>query len=187
MRPKGDNNAAARDLRLARDSYTQGLAHQPRPALAGRLHVQLGNVCYYQEDYSAALPELTTAYRLLEPNQSKDLVLYHIGICEQRLGRFDDADRTFQLVQQQFPQSSYVNPARAHEGIHGFYVQVGVYSQPKDIDAAARAVAAIGSVPLKTVDKNRTTIRTADVPSYSQAQQLRARLTPQYPDARVMP
>jgi len=186
-RPKPDNAAAARDFRLARDSYTHGLAYDPRPEIAGRLHVQLGNVCYYQEDYSAAVPELTTAYNLLDPSQPKDLVLYHIGICEQRLGRFDDADRTFQRVQQDYPNSAYAAPAKAHQGIRGFYVQLGAYSQPRDIESAARAAAAAGSAPLKTSEKGLTIIRTADVPSYGQAEQLRERLALQYPDARVMP
>jgi len=186
-RPKPDNTTAARDLGMARDSYSHGLAANPRPTVAARLHAQLGNVCYYQEDYSAAVPELMTAYNLLDPSQSKDIVLYRIGICEQRLGRFDDADRSFQRVQQDYPNSAYVAPAHAHQGIHGFYVQIGAYSRDSDIDKAARAVAAVGSAPLKTTSKNLTVVRTADVPSYGQAEQLRNRLAVQYPDARVMP
>ena len=187
IRPKADNAAAAHDFSMARESYSHGLTCNPRPAIAGRLHVQLGNVCYYQEDYSAAVPELTAAYNILDSSQPKDLILYHIGICEQRLGRFDDADRTFQRVQQEYPNCAYAAPAKAHQGIRGFYVQLGAYSQSRDIDNAARAVASAGSAPLKTTEKGLTVIRTADVPSYGQAQQLRERLAAQYPDARVMP
>jgi tetratricopeptide (TPR) repeat protein len=187
IRPKPDNAAAAHDFAMARQSYSRGLTYDPRPTIAGRLHVQLGNVCYYQEDYSAAIPEFTAAYAILESSQPKDLVLYHIGICEQRLGRFDDADRTFQRVQQDYPNCAYAAPARAHQGIRGFYVQLGAYSQSRDIDNAARAVSAAGSAPLKTSQKGLTIIRTADVPSYGQAEQLRDRLAAQYPDARVMP
>jgi hypothetical protein len=40
---------------------------------------------------------------------------------------------------------------------------------------------------LKTTEKGLTVIRTADVPSYAQAQQLRQQLASLYPDARVMP
>jgi tetratricopeptide (TPR) repeat protein len=187
-RPKADNAAAAHDFAMARESYSHGLTYDPRPTIAARLHVQLGNVCYYQEDYSAAVPELTTAYALLDSSQPKDLVLYHIGICEQRLGRFDDADRTFQRVQQEYPNCAYAAPARSHQGIRGFYVQLGAYSQSRDVDNAARAIAAAGSAPLKTSSqRGLTIIRTADVPSYGQAEQLRDRLAAQYPDARVMP
>ena len=110
-----------------------------------------------------------------------------MGVCEQRLGRFDDADRTFQRVEQQYPGSEYVPYARSREGIRGFYVQVGVYSKQSDIQKAASAVASAGSAPLKTNDKGLTVIRTSDVPSYDQAQDLKERLASRYPDARVMP
>ena len=187
QRQKDDNAAAARDLAMARDSYTHGLNSDPRPVLAARLHAQLGNVCYYQEDYSTAVRELEIAYAQSHDPQPKDLILYHIGIGQQRLGRFEDADRSFLLLQQDYPNSPCCAGARAHQGIRGFYVQVGAYSQAADIDKAAGAVAAAGSVPLKTTDKGLTIVRTADVPSFGQAEQLRSRLAGQYPDARVMP
>jgi tetratricopeptide (TPR) repeat protein len=187
QRPKDDNAAAARDLAMARDSYTRALNCDPRPVLAARLHAQLGNVCYYQEDYSTAVRELEIARAQLQAPQSKDLILYHIGIGQQRLGRFEDADRSFLKLQQDYPNSPYCAGARSHQGIRGFYVQVGAYSRLADIDKAANAVANAGSVPLKTTDKGLTIVRTADVPSFAQAEQLKARLTAQYPDARVMP
>jgi tetratricopeptide (TPR) repeat protein len=187
QRPKDDNAAAARDLAMARDSYARGLNCDPRPVLAARLHAQLGNVCYYQEDYATAVRELGIARAQLRDPQSKDLILYHIGIGLQRLGRFDDADRSFQQLQQEYPKSPYCAGARAHQGIRGFYVQVGAYSQVADIDKAASAVAAAGSVPLKTTDKGLTIVRSADVPSFRLAEQLRQRLSGEYPDARVMP
>ena len=186
IRPKADNAAAAHDFSMARESYSHGLTCNPRPAIAGRLHVQLGNVCYYQEDYSAAVPELTAAYNILDSSQPKDLILYHIGICEQRLGRFDDADRTFQRVQQEYPNCAYAAPAKAHQGIRGFYVQLGTYSQSRDIDNAARAVPPPAQRPEN--DRKRT-----DRHPHRRCTILRpgptATRTPgsQYPDARVMP
>ncbi|HEX4054002.1 MAG TPA: tetratricopeptide repeat protein [Tepidisphaeraceae bacterium] len=187
VRPKSDPAASARDSAMARDSYLRGLSQNPRPAVAARLRAQLGNVAYYQNDFSTALRELSDAYRSVGDPAAKPLILYHMGICEQRLGRFEDADRTFQRVQQDYPGSEYAAHARAHEGIRGFYVQLGAYSRQSDINEAAGAVAAVGSAPLKTTDGNLTVIRTADVPSYEQAEQLKARLAGRYPDARVMP
>ncbi len=186
-RPKSDTADAVRDLALARDSYVNGLSQNPRPAVAVRLHAQLGNVSFYQNDYSAALREFDAAYGLTDDPQDKPLILYHMGVCEQRLGRFDDADRTFQRVQQDYPDSQYVAYARSRQGIRGFYVQVGAYSQLSDIEKAASAVAAAGSPPLKTTRGPLTVIRTSDVPSYAQAQELKERLASRYPDARVMP
>jgi tetratricopeptide (TPR) repeat protein len=187
MRPKVDNAASARDLAMARDSYVKGLSHDPRPTLAARLHAQLGNVCYYQQDYSTAVVELGTAFNMMDNSQPKDLVLYHMGVGQQRLGRFADADSTFQRLLQDYPNSLYAGAAKAHQGVHGFYVQVGAYAKESDIESAARAIAAAGSAPLKTSNKGLTVMRTADVPSFAQAEQLRERLAGQYPDARVMP
>jgi len=186
-RPKSDTADAIRDLALARDSYASGLSRNPRPAIAVRLHAQLGNVTFYQDDYSTALREFDAAYSLADAPENKPLILYHMAVCEQRLGRFDDADRTFQRVQQEYPSSEYVPYARARQGIRGYYVQVGAYSKLSDIDRAASAVATTGSPPLKTTSGALTVIRTSNVPSYAQAQELKAQLASRYPDARVMP
>jgi tetratricopeptide (TPR) repeat protein len=187
MRPKVDNEAAAHDLEMARDSYSKGLSHDPRPTLAARLHAQLGNVCYNQQDYSAAVPELNAAFNATDTAEPKDWILYRMGVGQQRLGRFEDADVSFQRLVQDYPNSQYAGPARGHKGIRGFFVQLGAYSRQSDIDAAARAVSAAGSAPLKTYTKGLTVIRTADVPSFGQAEGLRDRLVGAYPDARVMP
>jgi tetratricopeptide (TPR) repeat protein len=186
-REKRDETAKSRDLALARDSYTNGLSYTPRPAVAERLHVQLANVCYHQEDFPMALREFGIAITLLDQPQFKPQILYEMGVCEQCLGRFEDADRTFQNVQQQYAGTEYAGYARSRSGIRGFYVQVGAYSQPADIDRAATAVAASGSVPMKTTHSGLTVIRTADVPSFGQAERLKALLAGAYPDARVMP
>jgi tetratricopeptide (TPR) repeat protein len=186
-RPKADSADAIRDLSLASESYTNGLSHDPQPAIATRLHAQLGNVSFYQNDYSAALREFDAAYSLSGEPENKPLILYHMAVCEQRLGRFDDADRTFQRVQQQYPSSEFVPYARARQGIRGYYVQVGAYSKPSDINRAAAAIATTGSPPLKTTSGALTVIRTSDVQSYAEAQELKAQLASRYPDARVMP
>jgi tetratricopeptide (TPR) repeat protein len=187
MRPKADNVASVRDLGLAHESYTKGLSQNPRPELATRLHAQLGNVCYNEQDYSAAVPELTAAFNSPDAGLPKDLLLYHMGVGQQRIGRFEDADASFQRLQRDYPSSRYAGAARAHQGVHGFYVQVGAYSRQSDINAAARAVTAAGSAPLKTTQNGLTVIRTADVPSFAQAEEMRDRLKGPYPDARVMP
>jgi tetratricopeptide (TPR) repeat protein len=186
-RPKADSADAIRDLSLASESYTNGLSHDPQPAIATRLHAQLGNVSFYQNDYSAALREFDAAYSLSGESENKPLILYHMAVCEQRLGRFDDADRTFQRVQQEYPSSEFVPYARARQGIRGYYVQVGAYSKPSDINRAAAAIATTGSPPLKTTSGALTVIRTSDVQSYAEAQELKAQLASRYPDARVMP
>jgi tetratricopeptide (TPR) repeat protein len=185
--PKPDPAAAGADLTAARRDYTSGLQCNPYPELAMRLHERLGNVAYYEDDYAVAAQQLTVAYNMLDDPAWKAGVLYRIGNCLQRLGRFEDADRTFQAVQDQFPGTQVAHWAAEKEGVHGFYVLVGVFSQQADIDKAAAAVAAAGAVPTQSQGKGVTIVRTAGIPTYRQANSLRARLIGLYPDARVMP
>jgi tetratricopeptide (TPR) repeat protein len=184
-RPKPDASAAARDLALAHDAYLAGLSQRPTLALSGLLHGQLGNIAYYRNDFATALREFSAAQAQLDQPQWKAWVLYRMGICQQCLSRFEDADRTFEQVRQDYPGTEPAARAAARQGIRGFYVQIGAYGRFADIQKAA--VTAVGLVPLKTTDKNLTVIRTADMPSYAQAQQFRAQLAGEYPDAMVMP
>jgi tetratricopeptide (TPR) repeat protein len=186
-RPKPDPTAALQDLAAARSAYTAALSHQPSRQLEPILHGQLGNVSFYMDDYAAAHREWTLAYGSITDPQLKESLLYGIGVCQQRLGRFADADQTFEKVQAAYPNTDYAQRARAHQGVSGFYVQVGAFRQSDDADRAAAAIRAVGSLPLMTVRNNLTIIRTPDVPTYAQAMELRSRLKVQYPDARVMP
>jgi len=174
-----------RDLERARQAYALALTQHPSRALEAQLHGHLGNASFYQDDYATALQEFTLANAQLQPPDEK--VLYLIGVCQQRLGRFIDADRTFQQVQQQYPRTEAAGWARTLEGARGFYVQVGAFSSDADAQRAAAAVASVGAIPTKTMHNDLTVIRTVDVRSWNTAMQLRARLISQYPDAQVKP
>jgi tetratricopeptide (TPR) repeat protein len=185
--PKNDASAFNADLIAARSAYTLGLGYHPSKSLEGLLHGQLGNVCFYLDDYSAALHEWNLAYAQLTKPEWKQWLLYRIGECQQRLGRFLDADRTFESVQQTYPGTEAANRARAHQGVRGFYVQVGAFSQPGAAAAAVSAITAVGAVPMKMMEKGLTVIRTQSFSSYSQAMELKGRLAGKYPDAVILP
>jgi cell division septation protein DedD len=112
---------------------------------------------------------------------------YYMGICQQRLGRFTDADGSFQRVEADFPNTEPAKRAHLREGLRGFYVQVGAFADADDAAKAAGAVSAAGGIAMKTSSKNLTVIRSGNVPSYAQAVVLRSRLAGQYPDASVVP
>jgi tetratricopeptide (TPR) repeat protein len=173
------------DLERARQAYALALTQHPSRPLEAQLHGHLGNASFYQDDYATALQEFTLANAQLQPPDEK--VLYLIGVCQQRLGRFIDADRTFQQVQQQYPRTEAAGWARTLEGARGFYVQVGAFSSDADAQRAAAAVASIGAIPTKTMHNDLTIIRTVDVRSWDSAMAVRARLISQYPDAQVKP
>jgi len=186
-RRKPDAAATAADLAAARHDYALALSEKPSLPLEARLHGQLANVAYFQEDFATALQQWTLAYAQLEDPQSKPWVLYRMGLCQQRLGRFADADRTFVMVQEQCPGTEVAARAKAHQGVRGFYVQVGAFSQAEDVAKAAAAVTAAGSIPQQAEEKGLTIVRTSGVPSYALAVALRSKLAAHYPDARIMP
>jgi tetratricopeptide (TPR) repeat protein len=159
----------------------------PDKALTPLLHGQLGYVAFGQDDYPTALREFSMAFDQLDPSQPKASMLYLMGVCQQRIGRFDDADRTFLSVRQNYPGTDSAKEAEAHYGARGFYVLVGVFAQPADADKAAAAVRQAGSIPLTSVNKGLTVIRTREMQSYAQAMQVRSSLAGQYPDAKVSP
>ena len=151
------------------------------------MHAQLGNVAYFTDDYPTALREWTAAYSQLDRADWKSWILYRMGICQQRLGRFADADQTFAQVMQLYPSTEPATRAASRRAAHGFFVQVGKFSQPADAQKAAAAIVAVGLVPTRLMEGQLTVIRTAAIPTYGQANSLRARLSAQYPDAQVIP
>jgi tetratricopeptide (TPR) repeat protein len=186
-RPKPDPAAAAADLAEARRYYALALGEYPSPALQGRLRAQIGNVAYFQDDYAVALQQWTIASAQLDNPQWKQWILYRIGICQQRLGRFDDADHTFAVVQDEYPGTEVARRAQARQGVHGFYVQVGAFNDSSDVQKAAYAVTSAGSIAEEIDQRGLKVVRSAGLPSYAQATALKTRLVGEYPDARVMP
>ncbi|MDP9172264.1 MAG: SPOR domain-containing protein [Planctomycetota bacterium] len=186
-RPKANPMSAQHDLDAARGEYSLALSQTPTMPVEARIHAQLGNVAYFSEDYSTALREWTLADAQLDMPMWKAWILYRMGICQQRLGRFTDADQTFSRVQQLYPNTEPATRAHSREGAHGFYVQLGAFAQAADAQRAAAAILALGSVPMKTMQGNLTIIQTKGMPTFSQASALRARLVGSYPDAKIMP
>ena len=185
--PKPDADSANRDLLAARSAYSIGLSYHPSKSVEALLHGQLGNVCYFLDDYPAALHEWNLAYAQLEKPEWKQWVLYRIGLCQQRLGLFQDADRTFEMVEQTYPNTQAAARAQLHHGVRGFYVQVGAFSQPSAISDAIAAITSAGGIPVRARSNGLMTVRTESFPSYAQAQSFKARVPSRYPDAEILP
>jgi tetratricopeptide (TPR) repeat protein len=178
---------AGNDMNAARTEYQIALTGRPTLPVEARVHSQLGNIAYWQDDYATALREWTVAFGQLERLDSKSWILYRMGICQQRLGRFADADATFARVQQLYPRTEPAQRSAARQGVRGFYVQMGAFAQAADAQKAVAAVESVGLVPMKATDGGLTVIRTSAIPTYAQATALRARLAAQYPGAQVGP
>ena len=165
----------------------RGLALPSIPSTQARLHAGLANVAYFVDDYGTAVREWQVAFPNLEKPQDKAWTLYRIGLCQQRLGWFAEADRTFQSVRQQFPGSEPANRAAVHEGAKAFYVQVGAYADAAHADKTAAALRAQGLNSVKGQEPGKLTVRVGPVPSYADARAMKARLSVQYPSAVIFP
>ncbi len=111
---------AKANLESARTAYIQALSMNPPRKLDGIIRTSLANVAYFQEDYRTAMAQWATAYGNLEDRDVQAWALYRMGICQQRLGEFDRADRTFAQVQDRFAGSIPAQRARKHRAHAAF-------------------------------------------------------------------
>ena len=180
--------AAKSDLQYARDTYDRALALKPSPNVAGLLHAGVANVAYFQEDYPTAMSEWALAYPNLQQPDSRAWVLYRIGVSQQRLGRFDQADRSFDSVRQLYPGTVPAERAGQHRGARGFYVQVGAYSASGNADKAVASLQAQGFRATRAAQPaGRQAVRVGPAYTYAEAKTLQSRLMSAYPGAIIEP
>jgi tetratricopeptide (TPR) repeat protein len=183
-----DVPAAKAALQAARDAYNASLVAKPAPSVEGNARAGIANVAYFQEDYATAIAQWSAAFEKIPEPATKSWVLYRIGLSQQRFGNFTEADRTFQAVQTQFPNTEPAKRAAAHQGARGFHVQVGVFGTPTNADAALAALRADGVIGMRLTDAaGRNVVRVGPAPTYEHAKALKARLAGKYPDAMIIP
>jgi tetratricopeptide (TPR) repeat protein len=184
-----DAGAAQRDSAEAYNYYSQALTQKPRPALEGLIHVGMGNVLYFQDRYSAAVGELTAGFAKLERDSDKAWAMYRIGLCNQRMGHWAEADKYFAAVQQQFPNTDPAQRAREHQGATAFWVQVGTFATPAAADAATAELKRQGIAAQRFNDTARNVqyVRVGPLASYEAAGTVKKRVQAKYRDALIMP
>lgn len=180
-------NAQA-NLQQARTAYIQALGANPSQRLEAYIRAGIGNVAFYQDDYQTAVQQFAAAYEHLDDPNLKSMTLLRLGMAQQRLGRFEQADRTFMTLQQQFPQSSAAQVSREKYGARQFYVQLAVFSQANFADKAVTQLRQEGFVPNRLKDvQGRQVIRVGPLASYAQAVAAKNRLAGTYPQAFIEP
>lgn len=180
--------AARADLDAARTAYSKGLTLEASPRVKALLHSGRANVAYFQEDYAIAASEWQTAYPNLKDEDAKAWALYRVGLSQQRLGSFKQADDTFTLVQEQYPSSEAAGRATTRIGAKAFYVQIGAYESAayaqKAVDTLVRAGLPTSSIPEAA---NRHVVRVGPAATYADAKALRTRVIGEYPQAIILP
>jgi TolA-binding protein len=182
-----DSAASKSDLDSARNAYTRALTVPSAPKVQALIHAGLANIAYHLDDYGTAVREWQVSYAAIEPPEAKAWVLYRIGVCQQRLGWFPQADRSFDVVRANFPASEPAQRAAQHEGATGFYVQVGAYS---DFANANRSVSSLKTQGLSAevvAEPTEEIVRVGPLANFAEARSLQIRLIGSYPGAVVVP
>ncbi|MEO6435243.1 MAG: SPOR domain-containing protein [Tepidisphaeraceae bacterium] len=179
---------AKANLQSAREAYIAALQKNPSQPLQSYLQASLGNVAYFQDDYSTALGQFRAAQDKIESPDLKGWLLYRVGLCQQRVGQFDEADKTFAEVAKVYPDTEPARRAREHAGARAFHVQFATFASAQSAQAAATQLRAQG-LPATTVPgpQGRAFLRVGPVSSYAQAQYYKTRFAEKYPDALIVP
>ena len=179
---------AKQNLQSARVAYIQALERNPKDPLAAYIHASLGNVAYFQDDYQSAIGQLNAAYDKLDNNDVKAWALYRVGLCQQRLGQFKQADETFASVMQFHPNTVPADRARDHRGARSFWVQLATFASAPNADRAVAELKRDGVAASRSSDpQGRALLRVGPLASYSQALYIKQRFAEKYPDAMILP
>jgi tetratricopeptide (TPR) repeat protein len=189
QRAKPDVRGANSDLDTAASYYSQALTMSPARSLEGYIHASLGNVYYWRDNYSAALQQLSVAYDLVDSPDLKSFILYRAGLCEQRMGQFTVADKSFDAVQQRFPGSEAAARARDHEGFRSFNVRVATFSTAQAAELALQSLrgTGVGDVQRKDLSNGRSILLVGPEGTYTEALGMKIRVAGQYPDSVIVP
>jgi outer membrane protein assembly factor BamD (BamD/ComL family) len=179
---------AKTNLQSARSSYIEALNRRPASKLEWTIRTSLANVAYFQDDYATALSQFQTALPRMENADTRAWTLYRMGLCQQRLGQFQQADQTFALVQQQHPGTMPAQRAKEHAGARSFFVQLVTFKTGASADKAIAALRREGVEPARVENEQGfQQIRVGPVQSYAQAMSLKTRFADRYPDAIIVP
>lgn len=184
----GDRNEMRRNLAEARTAFLDALNQQPTPQTEGYIRASLSNVAFFQDDYATALAEASRAHALSNSAEIQSVLLYRVGVSQQRLGRFTDADQTFNLLQQRYPGSPLAQRAREHAGQRNFFVQLATFNTPTGADKAIESLKATGVVVSKRADSSgHTIVNVGPFSTFESAKSAKERFAGQYPDALIVP
>ncbi|TWT44637.1 Outer membrane protein assembly factor BamD [Phycisphaerae bacterium RAS1] len=129
---------ARREQRAAaRSDFQSAVAASSDAEVNWRAQVMLGTMSFEDEQWAAAAQFLSQAADTMPTFPPQDAVLYRLGLCWERLGRWAEAIEPYQRLVANFPASRYSDHARRHIELRPTYfaVQCGVYAEQRNADA----------------------------------------------------
>ena len=179
---------ARSNLQYARSTYEQALTLKSSPQVSALLHAGVANAAYHQDDLATAMSEWAASYEGLQQPDAKAWVLYRVGLCQQRLGRFEQADNNFASVRQRFPASEAALRAAQHQGARGFYVRIGAFVDAANANKTMASLQSQGFHAVRSAESTgRQMVSVGPANTYAEAKALRARLLGAFPGALIEP
>lgn len=176
------------DLVGARSLYEQALAAGAVEPDASIIRSSLANVAYFQDDFTTARGNWMAAQKTLPDKDSRAWAMYRVGLCEQRLGRFAEADKTFEQVTRNYAGTEQAKRAKEHQGAMSFRVQIATFTKVEVADKLIGELKAKGLTGVKQPDvQGRTVVLLNGFPTYAAAKAAREKVAGDYPDALVLP
>ena len=181
----------ATDLQQARAEYTDALNATPLPpAVEANIHAGIANVAYHQDDYSTALAQWAQSVDKLEKESDRIAAVYRMGQSAQRLGRWDEADKYFGVVQEMAPGQPVAQAAHSRQGARGFVVQVATFSDGKGATALTAQLRKQGAAAVQSPDAGNPAlqvVRVGPFATFAEARAMKGRFASQYPNAIILP
>jgi tetratricopeptide (TPR) repeat protein len=188
MKIAADPNESQRNLFEAHSCYLEALQQGPVPSVEGDIRASLSNVAFFQDDFAEAIRQATTALGLVTSEQTKSFLLFRIGVSQQRLGEFTDADLTFHQVEQKYPNTPLAQAARDHQGQRDFYVQLATFASKDQADKALDSLRSNGVIISERTDsKGNTIIDNGPFTTYADAKKVKDSLSKSFPQALIVP
>ena len=182
--PNDDVSDAQGRWQQARLAYVDALkVGTDNPGLEGLIRASLADVAFFQEDYATAAQQGTAAYRYLEDADTRAKSLYCAGLSLQRLGRFEDGDKTLGMVVKYHPATEQAAKARQRIGAKAFTLNIPF----PDTVAARVAAAGLTRQGYSPVAMTDASVNVGPYQTYAQAKAARSRVNQQYPRATIVP
>jgi tetratricopeptide (TPR) repeat protein len=182
--------SVASNLQSARSEYITALGLPHKPDLEGRIRAGAANVAFSQDDYVTAIQQWTSALDKLEKPQDKLQCYYKMGRAAQRLGRWEDADKYFAVVQESAEGSELAIKASQLSGAKGFVVQLATFADARQADVALADLRRQGIIAQNVIDpadRSKHLLRVGPMGTYAEAKGLKARFAVVYPNSVILP
>ena len=182
---------------LAEQDFRMSLRYSESKRLSALANIALGHICFESDP-----PE---SYRAVSYYQNAlrdkadiplDMVLYRLGVSLQQSGKWAEGQKYLRRCATEFPRSEYARKARGESGSSigtgsvggGYSLQVGVYSQMSNAQAAVNKLASLGwdaQIELVTGGGVQYAVRIGGYGTYDQAHQKLTELKRVWPEAFI--